>query len=87
MERLLAELSWFRSPGRFPLPAYSEFMPPPRMGRKPYGAEDPVLFHQDDPLGWHVTEYEEAMELQPGLQHLAEQLVHALVHLSEGRTC
>ena len=43
-KRLLAGVSQFRAPGRFPIAAYSEFMPPPRMGRKPYGAEDPILF-------------------------------------------
>ena len=75
----------FRGPGQFPIAAYSEFMPPPRLGRKPYGAEDPVLFQEDDPLGWHVTEYEEVMELRPGLEHLAAQLVHAMEHLGNGR--
>ena len=74
-----------RRPGRFPIPAYSEFMPPPRLGRKPYGADDPVLFDEDDPLGWHVTEYEEAMELRPGLEHLAGELIRALEHLGHGR--
>ena len=84
-KRLLAGLSEFRTPGRFPIPAYSEFMPPPRMGQKPYGAEDPVLFQNGDPLGWHVTEYEEAMELRPGLEHLATQLIEAIEHLGNGR--
>ena len=69
----------FLGQGRFPVPAYSEFMPPPRLGRKPYGANDPILFREDDPLGWHVTEYEEAMELRPGLKHLAGQLVGPVV--------
>jgi hypothetical protein len=84
-KRLLAGVSWFRRPGHFPIAAYSEFMPPPRLGRKPYGAEDPGLFRADDPLGWHVTEYEEVMELRPGLEHLAAQLVHILEHLGNGR--
>jgi hypothetical protein len=84
-KRLLAGVSQFRAPGRFPIAAYSEFMPPPRMGRKPYGAEDPVLFQEDDPLGWHVTEYEEVMELRPGMEHLGGQLVHAMEHLGNGR--
>ncbi len=30
-QRLVAGTSWFRSPGRYPIPAYSEFMPPPRL--------------------------------------------------------
>ena len=84
-KQLLAGVSKFRSPGRFPIQAYSEFMPPPRLGRKPYGVQEPLPFLDDDPLGWYVTEYEEVMELQPGLAHLAAQLVPALEHLGHGR--
>ena len=57
--RLLAGVSWYCRPGRFPILAYSEFMPPPRVGRKPYGSIDHCLYREDDPFGWHVTEYEE----------------------------
>jgi hypothetical protein len=84
-KRLLDGVAQFRAPGKFPIVAYSEFMPPPRVGRKPCGQLDTVLFHEDDPSGWHITEYEEIMELRPGLQHLAEQLVPALEHLGHGR--
>ncbi|HEV3021732.1 MAG TPA: hypothetical protein VGX76_04675, partial [Pirellulales bacterium] len=70
--------------GKSPIAAYSEFMPPPRVGRKPYGAIDSLLFADDDPWGWHVTEYEEAFELRPGLKHLAEKLVSSLQHLGCG---
>ena len=69
--RLLAEAPQPYKPGEFPIAAYSEFMPPPRIGRKPYGGHEPMPFRQDDPFGWHVTEYEEAVELRPGLEHLA----------------
>jgi hypothetical protein len=84
---LLAGFPWFRGEGRYPLPAYSEFMAPPRLGRKPYpfAESDPFLFTADDPAGWHVTEYEEAWELRPGLEHLAQRVVGALVHLAEGK--
>jgi hypothetical protein len=84
-KRLLDEVSWYCVPGHFPITAYSEFMPPPRLGRKPYGAADPILFQEDDPLGWHVTEYEEVMELRPGLEHLGVQLIRVLEHLGNGR--
>jgi hypothetical protein len=84
-KRLLSGVSWFRGPGRFPIVAYSEFMPPPRMGRKPCGGHDPVIFQADDPHGWHITEYEEVMELRPGLEHLAAQLIHVVEHLGSGR--
>ncbi len=84
-KRLLAEVERIRTPGGFPLPAYSEFMPPPRLGKKPCGDEDPVLFQEDDPFGWHVAEYEEVMELRPGMERLGEQLVRAMEHLGNGR--
>lgn len=84
-KRLLAGFPWFRGPGRFPVTAYSEFMPPPRFGRKPYGSAGGLRFDADDPLGWPVSEYEEAFELTPGLRHLATHLVRSLEHLGHGR--
>jgi hypothetical protein len=84
-KRLLSGVEWFRQAGHFPITAYSEFMPPPRLGRKPYGSRDPLLFQDADPVGWHVTEYEEVMELRPGLQHLAVELVRSMEHLGAGR--
>jgi hypothetical protein len=38
----------------------------------------------DDPWGWPITEYEEAFTLQPGLEKIACQVLHALVHLGKG---
>src|SRR5262249_26884359 len=71
--------------GTYPVAAYSEFMPPPRLGRKPYaGAPDRLLFAEDDAWGWHVTEYEEALELRPGLERIAEQVIGALARLGRG---
>ncbi len=84
-KRLLAGAEQFRSAGRFPIAAYSEFMPPPRFGKKPYGTEVPGPFSADDPVGWQVSEYEEAFELRPGLEHLAAELLHAMEHLGHGR--
>jgi hypothetical protein len=60
-------------------------MPPPRLGRKPYGALDSLLFRPEDPWGFNITEYEEAFELRPGLDKIAQQVLGALVHLGEGR--
>jgi hypothetical protein len=71
--------------GSFPLPAYSEFMPPPRLGRKPYGDREALPFSDDDPYGWAITEIEEEYELKPGLEHLAEEIVGALVRLGRGK--
>ena len=84
-KQLLAGAPWVHGPGKFPITAYSEFMPPPRLGRKPYGAIDPGLFSSDDPLGWRVTEYEEEYELRPGLLHLGGELVTVMEHLGNGR--
>jgi peptidase M28-like protein len=84
-KQLLPPGPWYRRPGAYPIPAYSEFMPPPRLGRRAYGgARDAVLFAEDDPWGWRVTEYEETFELRPGLVHVAGQLLHALQRLGRG---
>jgi hypothetical protein len=81
---LMGGYPWFRGEGRFPLPAYSEFMPPPRLGRSPYGEIDSALFSADDPFGWPVSEWEEAIELEPGLAHLAGRIVAAVAGLGRG---
>jgi hypothetical protein len=78
-KQLLAGWPWFRGEGRFPLPAYSELMPPPYLVRKPYGGWDLCLLRDDDPHGWPVTEYEEALALRPGLVSIARQLLRRLV--------
>jgi hypothetical protein len=83
-KKLLAGAPWFRGEGRFPVAAYSEFMPPPRVGTKPYGTGATAPF-ADDPWGWPVTEAEEAQQLRPGLAHLAGHFVHALRELDHGR--
>lgn len=82
---LVEDYPWFAGKGKFPLPAYSEFMPPPRLGRKPYGAAEVLPFSDADPFGWAVTEMEEEYELGPGLEHLAGEIVGALRNLGEGK--
>ena len=62
-QHLLAGFPWFQGEGNYPIAAYSEFMPPPRLGRLPYGPIDGQLFMDSDPFGWHITEYEEALAL------------------------
>jgi Peptidase family M28 len=84
-QTLLDDWPWFREPDAFPIAAYSEFLPPPRLGRKPSGAPDPFTFDADDPWGWQISEYEEAFELQPGLASVARHIVNALVHLGNGK--
>jgi hypothetical protein len=85
-QQLLAGDPWSAGPGSYPIVAYSELMPPPRLGRKPCGGADPVLFEAGDPWGWQVTEYEQAFELDPGLAHLAAELLRGLRRLGRGES-
>jgi len=84
-QRLLDNVPRPSKPGSLPIPAYSEFMPPPRIAWKPYGGPKPTPFAADDAFGWQITEYEEAVELRPGLAQVARQVVDAMVHLGHGR--
>ena len=54
--------------------AYSEFMPAPNLP-----AENVIRDGE-----WLITEYEEALELQPGLQRIGEQLIDVLSRLGRG---
>ncbi len=80
-KQLLADGTWCQGEGKYTIDAYSEFMPPPRLGCRAYGSVDTLLFCDDDPWGWHITEYEETLELQPGLARIGHQLISALYHL------
>jgi hypothetical protein len=80
-EQLLAGWPWFGGAGRFPIQPNSEFMPPVRLVRKPYGTWDPPPYTPDDPWGWPVTEYEEALVLRPGLRSIAHQILNKLAQL------
>jgi hypothetical protein len=56
------------------------------VGWKPYGPV-PVnvhLFAPDDPFGWKVHEFDEALELQPGLHQIARDLMTRLKRLQDG---
>ena len=66
-KRLLDGWPWFTGSGQYAISAYSEHMPPPRIGRRAYGSDDLLLFRPDDPWGWHINEYEQGFELSPGL--------------------
>jgi hypothetical protein len=75
------------SGARFPLPAYSESMPPPYVGIKPYAphrAAAPATAAATDEGSLDVTEYEQALELEPGLDHVAERVIVELGRLVRG---
>ncbi len=81
----LAGTCSFGVQGQYPIPAYSEFMPPAYLGCRPYGGKvDPLFFQEQDPFGWPVTEFEEHFELRPGLENIAHQVMGALIHLVRG---
>src|SRR5262245_18739079 len=95
MEVAMASAGWSRLIPRkvgvrdlrsFRIDAYSEYMPPPRVGWKPYGPT-PInnqLFDSDDRFGWKVHEFDETLELQPGLEQIAKQLLTRLKRLQDG---
>ncbi len=74
----------FRGENQYPIAAYSEFMPPVRLGCRPYRGEADGFFHEEDPLGFPVTEFDEAFELRPGLENIARQVLGALRHAARG---
>jgi hypothetical protein len=83
-KRMLAGTLRAPGEGTFPIAAYSEFMPAPRLIRKPYGCTDAAGFSESDAWGWPITEYEETAMLRPGLLHIAREVIHVLVHLARG---
>ena len=66
------------------LHAYSECMPPPRLGVKPNGESETAHRIAGDDLGWRVTEYEEYLELRPGLERVARHVLQELSELAHG---
>ncbi len=84
--KLISGFPWFEGESNFTLPAYSEFMPPPRVGRSPYGEIDSSTFKEDDEFGWYIPELEEELELKPGIEHISKQIMHYIEKLGKGLT-
>jgi hypothetical protein len=82
-QKLIPAPDLFHGAGNYRIDAYSEFLPAPRVGWKPYGdgAPDPELFSEDDPYGWHINEFDEELELRAGLVQVGKQLIPRLVRL------
>ena len=77
----------FAGEGRFPLPAYSEFMPSPYVVLKPYAprrAAGACTTSASDDAAMDVTEHEQAHELTPGLGKIAAHLLTELDRLVRG---
>jgi hypothetical protein len=71
--------------GSFPIPAYSEFMPSPHIGRKPYGTWDTSNLRGADPHGWQLSEREERTQLAPGLLTIGTEIIEDLVAIAVGK--
>jgi hypothetical protein len=84
-KQLIEGFPWFKGKGMFPLPAYSEFMPPPRLGSNIYtGETDRSLFGEDDPSGWQISELEEECHIRPGLENAGHQIMDHLLRFFSG---
>lgn len=64
-----------------PILAYSEFMPPPRIGWRPYDSHRPAPRVPGNPYAWLVTEQEQAQEIRPGMEHIGLEVLHRLQRL------
>ena len=76
---------WYKEEKKYPLQAYSEFMPPLRIGISPYdGSIYPWVFRDDDMFGWQVPELEEEYQLRPGLENIGRQVIQHILQLGTG---
>jgi Peptidase family M28 len=85
-KQFLKTFPWFEGENGFPLPAYSEFMPPMHIGLRPHDAEVyPWHFREDDPYGFYISEDDELLHLQPGLRNIGQQMMDHLILLGKGK--
>ncbi len=77
---------WFKGENKYPLRAYSEYMPPVRIGISPYTGEvDPRVFDTRDAFGWKISEFEEEYQLKPGLEITGKQILEHIVQIGKGK--
>jgi len=81
---LVADLAAFHADARFPIAAYSDFMPSPFIGLKPYGWVDPFTMPPEGEDGWRISEYQQGHELKPGLSALGHHIAAQIRKLGEG---
>jgi hypothetical protein len=74
----------FRGQGRYPIRAYSEFMPSVRLGRRAYMEKMDDFFSDDEPMEFPISEFEEVYELRPGLENIAHQVLDIMARLLRG---
>jgi len=85
-KKLTDDFPWFRGENAFPLPAYSEFMPPMHIGFRPHDAQVyPWHFKEEDHYGFYISEAEEILNLHPGLENIGLQFMEHLIQLGNGK--
>jgi len=85
-KQFLKSFPWFEGENGFPLPAYSEFMPPMHIGFRPHdGMVYPWHFREDDLYGFYISEDEELLSMQPGLINIGQQIMDHLILLGKGK--
>ena len=81
LAKTVGGLSVVRGRGQLPdSPPIANSCRRPASAGSPTAASITASISEDDPFGWHVTEYEEALELQPGLEMIAKELMHVVQH-------
>jgi hypothetical protein len=60
-DRLLTDIPRYGKGHQFRLPAYSEMMPSPWIGWRPYGKDHYIPRSPEDPFAWTVNEREQAL--------------------------
>lgn len=83
-KKLLHDFNYYAKERNFRLPAYSEFMPSPRLGCNFNGVIDRDIFSDDDLNGWNIPEIEEELELKPGIENIGHQVMQHIIKLGKG---
>jgi hypothetical protein len=77
---------WYKGENKYPLRAYSEYMPPVRTGIFPYkGDVDKRIFDIHDAYGWKISEFEEEIQLRPGLEITGKQILEHVLQMEGGK--
>jgi len=83
--KLVTGYPWFAGENKYPIQAYSEFMPPLKTGISPInGSIYPWVFSESDMFGWRVLEVEEEYQLRPGMEMIAGQIFKDIILLRNG---
>jgi hypothetical protein len=83
-QKFTENFPWFKKENGFPLPAYSEFMPAPKVGISQLGDIDYNIFSDKDPFGWKISEHEEEIDLRPGIEEIGKHVMKHIINFGKG---